>query len=320
MKPSGAAAFSISDNGRLVYALGEGGGGLQRSFVWVDRDGREEPVLAAPADYGEFNLSPDGTRVAVSIRGDDPAVWIYDLTRNTPTRLTFESDNPLARGPTWTPDGARVAFGSPLAWKRADGTGDVETLGDGSGRFPLAFSPDETTLVFGGGRNAGLRTLTLEGDRTSTVLLDDDFDERNATLSPDGRWLAYTSNETGQREVYVRPFPDLEAGTKWRISTDGGAWPLWNPAGDELFYSGPTGLMAQEFEADPAFTPTALTQVFEREFVVARNREMAVSPDGRRFLLLTNYAAGTATENTEPLQINVVLNWHQELLERVPIQ
>ena len=211
-----------------------------------------------------------------------------------------------------------MAFGTPLAWKRADGTGDVETLSDEAERFPLAFSPDGTTLVTedrAGG--FGLGMLTLEGDRASTVLLDEAFREQNASLSPDGRWVAYTSNETGQREVYVRPFPDVDAG-RWQISTDGGEWPLWNPAGDELFYRGPTGVMALEFEADPTFTPGALTLLIERDIIGGRNRRMAVSPNGQRFLLLTARLA-TSSEDTIPAQIHVVVNWHQELLERVPI-
>ena len=318
VKASGGANFSISDNGRLVYALG-GGAGAQRSFVWVDRDGGEEPVAADRADYQEFNLSPDGERVAVRIAGDDPAVWIYDLIRDITTRLTFESDNPAPQMPTWTPDGTRVAFGTPLAWKRADGTGDVEILSDDAALFPVAFSPDGTTLVTEDrAADPGLGMLTLEGDRASTVLLDEEFAERNASLSPDGRWVAYTSSETGQREVYVRPFPDVETG-KWQISTDAGEWPLWNPAGDELFYRGPTGVMAQEFEADPRFTPRALTLVIERGITGGRNRRMAVSPDGQRFLFLTDATGDLNAEDAAPAQINVVLNWHQELLERVPI-
>jgi len=126
--------------------------------------------------------------------------------------------------------------------------------------------------------------LTLDGDRSSTVLLDDDWNEFGAALSPDGRWLAYGSNETGRREVYVRPFPDVDAG-RWHISTDDGEWPLWNPAGDELFYRGPMGVMAVEFEGDPTFAPGAPTLLIEREIIGGRNRRMAVSPDGQRFLL-----------------------------------
>ena len=312
VKGSGRANFSISDNGRLVYSLGGGGGG-QRSLVWVNRDGGEEPVAADRANYQEFSLSPDGERVAVRITGDDSAVWIYDLIRDITTRLTFESDNPAPGLPTWTPDGTRVAFGAPLAWKRADGTGDVETLSDDAERFPQAFSSDGTTLVTeerAGDRGLGI--LTLDGDRTSTVLLDDEFNERNASLSPDDRWVAYTSNETGQREVYVRPFPDVATG-KWQISTDGGEWPLWNPAGDELFYRGSTGVMAQEFEADPTFTPSALTLLIERDIIGGRNRRMAVSPNGQRFLLLKEEGLATNTEDVIPPQIHVVLNWFEEL-------
>ena len=283
---TGAVNFDISDNGRVVYALGGGPGQVQRSFVWVDRDGREEPVSAEPADYQEFSLSSDGTRVAVRVQGDDPRVQIVDLTRDRTTRLTFESDNVGALFPTWTPDGTHVAFGAPLSWKRLDGSGEIETLNDVPQRFPQAFSPDGTKLVFEDrtdGTDLGM--LALEGDRTSALLLNEEFRSADATLSPDGRWLAYRSNETGQNEIYVRPFPEVKAGN-WQISSDGGGWPLWNPLGDELFYKGPDGVMALEFEADPTFTPGALTRLFERGGGYEINRRMAVSPDGQRFLFL----------------------------------
>lgn len=173
VKTSGAADRSISGDGRLVYASGTGDG-PRRSFVWVNKAGQEEPVAADPAGYREFNLSPDGTRVAVNIGGDDSAVWIYDLVRNTTTRLTFQS-GVTSRFPTWTPDSTLVAFGPPLSWKRADGTGEVERLTDESGRRPLAFSPDGMTLVFEdrGGNSTGLGMLAWE-DGASTVLLDEE--------------------------------------------------------------------------------------------------------------------------------------------------
>ena len=318
----GWAHYASADDGTLVYLPAVDSLSIERTLLWVDRDGRDEPVAAAPADYQEFNLSPDGTRVAVRIAGDDPAVWIYDLIRDTSTRLTFESDVVSGLAPTWTSDGTRVAFSTPLAWKNADGTGDVETLSDDGRRVPQAFSPDGTTLVFEeramGGR-WGLGMLTLDGDRAATVLLDDDeFDEWGATLSPDGRWLAYSSDETGRSEVYVRPFPDADTG-KWQISTDGGDWSLWNPAGDELFYRGPTGVMAVEFEGDPTFAPGAPRLLIEREIIGSRFRRMAVSPNGHRFLLLTDATGESNLEDVPPPQIHVVLNWHSELLERVPI-
>ena len=221
----GAADFSISDNGRLVYFLGINRTSGPQSFVWVDRDGREEPVPVAPDSFEEFNLSPEGDRVAVRVSGDDPYVAIVDVNGGTATRLTFESDNVGALYPTWTHDGTRVAFGPPLSWKHADGSGEVETLSDDPVRLPQAFSADGTTLIFRDrlpGSEDAVGMLTLEGDRSSTILLDEGFTERSAVLSPDGRWLAYSSNETGQFEVYVKPFPDVEAG-RWPISSGGGA-------------------------------------------------------------------------------------------------
>ena len=184
VKVSGAANFSISDNGRLVYALGTGG--RQESFVWVDREGREEPVAVDSRDYSEFALSPDGLRVAARVVADTDDVWVFDLVRNTAMRLTFEETE--ARFPTWTPDGTRIAFGSPLSWKRADGTGEAEVLTADPRGDPQAFSPDGSILLFvdrSSGNDIGM--LSLEGDRASTLLLQGEYDERNASLSPDGR-------------------------------------------------------------------------------------------------------------------------------------
>ena len=187
-------------------------------------------------------------------------------------------------------------------------------------RVPQAFSPDGTTLVFedraaADGEN-GVGVLTLEGDRTATLVVDGEFGERNPALSPDGRWLAYNSDETGEHQVYVQPFPDVDSG-KRQISTDGGEWPVWNPAGGELFYRGPTGGMALALETEPTFTPGALTQLFERVLFGGRARRMAVLPDGQRFLLLAE-----ATENADgeavPSQVIVVENWFEELRRLVP--
>jgi len=318
VEPGGAIQFAVADDGGLAYL--SGGADADRStLVWVSRDGREERVAADPAAYQEFTLSPDGRRVAVRVSGEQRAVWIYDLVRGSRTRLTFESDAVGAFFPTWTPDGTRVAFGPPLSWKRADGIGAVEGLDDAAGRVPQAFSPDGTTLVFvdqntEGGTGVGV--LTLEGDRTATLVIDGEFSERNGALSPDGGWVAYSSDETGQHQVYVRPFPDVDGG-RWQISTDGGEWPVWNPAGGELFYLGPAGVMALAFEIEPTFTPGALTQLFDRTIIGGRNRRMAVSPDGRRFLLLAN-ATETAGGEAAPSQLVVVQHWFEELRRLVP--
>jgi serine/threonine-protein kinase len=319
VEPNGAVQFAVADDGGLAY-LSEADDGGAFTFVWVDRDGREEPIAAATAFYQEFTLSPDGTRIGVRAGADDQsAVWIYDLVRGFSSRLTFESDGVTGGVPTWTPDGMRVAFGAPLSWKRADGIGDVERLDEAPARFPQAFSPDGTTLVFqdvAGRGGSGLGVLEMEGNRT-TMLVDGEAAETNAALSPDGRWLAYSSDETGRRQVYVRPFPDVDRG-RWQVSTVGGNWPLWNPAGRELFYRGPTGVMALAFETEPTFTPGALTQLFERSIARTLARQLAVSPDGERFLLLAT-APGTAGSESAPSQLIVVQNWFEELTRLVPV-
>jgi len=312
------ANYGIAGDGTLIYLSGAGGGLL--SFAWVDRAGGEELVAASPGFYQEFSLSPDATRVAVRVAGADSGVWIYDLIRNTTMRLTFEADEVAPFFPRWTPDGTHVAFGPPLSWKRADGTGQIERLVDTEDGMPQAFSPDGTMLVFqnDGAGGAGLGVLTLDGDQTPTVLLDQQFSETSASLSTDGRWLAYVSDESGVLQVYVRPFPDVETG-RWQISTDGGEWPVWSPVGDELFYRSPTGIMALAFEADPTFTPGALTQVVERPIVGARYRRLSPSPDGQRFLIYSNATISGSPDGERP-QIIVVQNWFEELERLVPIE
>ena len=201
------AHYAVADDGTLVYLPSSVGSAAVLSLVWVDRQGREEPAVAEPRSFQEFSLSPDGTRVAVRVSdGDRNDVWIFDLNRNTNTRLTFEDDP--SESPTWTPDGTRVAFGSPPAWKAADGTGEVEPLSESPETFPQSFSPDGGVLVVStraGGRDLGV--VALDGDGTVMPLLQEEFNVGIAALSPDGRWIAYQSDETGQFEIYVRPFP-----------------------------------------------------------------------------------------------------------------
>ena len=323
-KQSGGASFSVSLDGTLAYIAGDASGFQERTFVWVDREGREEAVVAEARDYQEFTLSPDGDRIAVRV--DDPEnqdVWIYDLTRNTSSRLTF--DPGVEFFPVWTPDGEHVAFGDePLSWKSTDGTGEVEVLAEGVNGRPNAFSPDGGTLIFhdqSSGSNIGI--MSLEGERNSTLLLEDQFDKRNASFSPDGRWIAYQSNESGQTEVYVRPFPDVDSGY-WQMSTDGGAWPLWNPNGQELFYAGPEGMMAVAIETEPTFVPGAVELLFDTipyatPFTGGNtNRRLDISSNGEQFLIFS-VPLGRADETATRPQINIVLNWFEELKERVPV-
>jgi len=324
----GDAHFSLAEDGTLVYVPRTGGGvAEQLTFVWVDREGREEPVAAEPRVYQEFSLSPDGTKIAVRVIGpENQDVWIYDLERDTQMRLTFDPATEVF--PIWTPDGQWVAFGSsdgPLSWKAADGTGKVETLVESpSNQYPQVFSADGTALVFQDRNSAGpdLGMLSLEGERTSTPLLETEFLELNAALSPDGRWMAYESNESGQFEVYVRPFPDVTGG-RWQVSSGGGGWPLWSPVGEQLFYVGSEGMMAVPVETEPTFTQGTVDLLFDLSPYWspsggATNRRIDISPEGDRFLMLK--AGGGSDETTETRSIIIVLNWFEELERLVPTE
>ena len=215
-----------------------------------------------------------------------------------------------------------MAFGRTegMFWKAADGTGEVELLVENSSnQWPQAFSPDGTVLVFedwGSGGDLGM--LSLEGERVSTPLLNTEFSERNATLSPDGRWIAYQSDESGQFEVYVRPFPDVDDG-KWQVSSDGGTWPLWAPDGRELFYLGPQDMMSVAIETEPAITLGRREPLFDTAPYLRPPgltiRRVAIAPDGR-FLLLKQ--GGGSGVSAAPPSIVVVQNWFEELKRLVP--
>jgi serine/threonine-protein kinase len=321
-KSTGAASFSLSRDGTLVYLAGQASTG-QRTIVWVDRQGREEAIKAPPRAYAYLRLSPDGTRIALDIRDQENDIWIWDLARETLARLTF--DPGLNRGPVWTPDGKRVAFSAQregsenIYWQAADGSGAPEPLTQmpNTPIFPHAFSPDGTLLLFTEiptPRNISL--VKLDGDRKPQPLLQSSFSESSPEISPDGRWLAYDSNESGRVEVYVRPFPDVNAG-RWQISTGGGASPLWNPNGRELFYYGQVGtVMAVRVEPSTSFQAGAPQLVLQGPYVAPIGAShYSVSRDGRRFLMIKDAAT---QGNVPPPQINVVLNWSEELKRRVP--
>lgn len=254
---------SVSENGVLAY---HPSATLPiRRLVWVDRGGNEEPLAAEPRRYYGLRLSPDGQCLAIAVTDSgNTDVWIYDLERKTPSRLTF--DPAADRFPLWTPDGQRVVFASGreggqfnMFWKAADGTGLVERLTTSPNhQVPHSFSPDGKQLVFverSQETRLDLRVLSMEGEPTSQPLLRTPFHEVYPVLSSDGQWMAYTSDETGQSEVYVRPFPNVEDG-KQQISTDGGRSPVWGPKGRELFYCNLNGevMMVVAIQTEPTFS------------------------------------------------------------------
>ena len=330
---TGAANADIARTGALVYLPDEGGGGPVRTLVWVDRDGTEEALATPPRGYVYPRLSPDGTKVALDARDREDDVWIWDLTRETPTRLTFSAQSD--QYPVWTPDGQQVVFGSSrngsvmnLYWRAADGTGTVERLTESpNDQYPHSLSPDGTRLVFredAPDTRSDLYVLTLDNDRRVEPLIMTEFREVNAEISPDGRWLAYESNASGQYEIYVQPFPDVDAG-RWQMSTTGGSRPLWGQDGRELFYLTEAGVMGVTVETGAGFAAGTPRLVVERPYFGMQaafpghtadfaGRTYDISPDGQRFLMLKDSNDAGTNQN----EIVVVLNWFTELERLVP--
>jgi serine/threonine-protein kinase len=326
-KPTGAASFSVSSDGTLVYLAGDATGAFQRNLVWVDRNGREEPISAPPRNYQYPRLSPDGTRLALDSRDEENDIWIWDFARQNLARLTF--DPGFNRGPVWTPDGSRVVFSAArdgaenIYWQSGDGSGTPELLVESpvmnAQIFPHAFSPDGTQLLFTNTNPP--RDIFLSSVDGSQVepLMATSFSEFNPSVSPDGRWLAFESDESGRFVVYVRPFPEVQTG-RWQISTAGGTRPLWSRDGRELFYLETQGrLMSAAVENGPTFVHRTPRMVFEGGYAAPnQGRTYDVSADSQRFVMIKN-ATGDAGGDAAPPHINIVLNWFEELKARVPV-
>jgi eukaryotic-like serine/threonine-protein kinase len=317
---SGAAQYSFSATGSLVFVSG-GFQATQSKLVWVRRNGTEEAASAPAHGYLIPRLSPDGGGVAVGIAEQENQIWLYDLSRETLTRLTFEGNS--SNGPIWTPDGKRVVFnsnkegGTNIFWQLADGSGGLERLTTSEYlHAPMSWSPDGQLLAFHEVNPTTQRDIWVlrMGDRKAQPFLRTQFDEAVPRFSPDGRWLAYISNESGRYEVYVQPYPG--PGGKWQISTDGGTEPAWNRNGRELFYRSGNKMMAVDMTTQPSFSVGRPRMLFEGRYAQppfpATNYD--VSADGQRFLMLKPVEQAQAA----PTQINVVLNWFEELKQKVP--
>jgi len=329
--------YDLSDGGTLVYSRTD----PRRMLVWVDRDGREVALPVRPQTYLYPRISPDGTRVALDIRTrDEGDIWVLDLRRFDFVRL---ADTGNDRHPVWTPDGSRIFFASNksllglrgsevtesyrLLSQVADGTGTPESfLERNDVEFPQSFSPDGTKLILRSmtGQSVGGRTeptrfsntgydlnLFTMPSRRLEPLIASVFFETNGEISPDGRWIAYESQESSRRDVYVRPFPGVSK-QRWLISTDGGSQPLWSRSGDELFYLGPDGrLMGVRVQTSPSFLASPATRVLNTVYlfhsVVNPGRTYDISPDGKRFLMIKELDGGIGPQPV------IVMNWAASL-------
>ncbi|HEX2463022.1 MAG TPA: hypothetical protein VHR17_00275, partial [Thermoanaerobaculia bacterium] len=286
-------------DGTLVYAEAPGGVSIDHTLVWVDRSGRETTLDLRAATYNTPRISPDGTRLAVS----DGDIWLVDLAHPSaePTRLTFARE--IDWFPVWTPDGRRLVFGSwrggalsNLFVQSVEG-GTAERLTTSpDGQLPTSITPDGTSVVFHQLR-LGLQRVRLEPPRTVEPLLETPYEARNGEVSPDGRWLAYEGElaaRPGQLDVYVRPFPDVNAG-QWQVSPAGGVQPAWASDGSELFYRNPDGavMVARVAAKGGSFSTEKPVRLFQGPYMKRSGnmgRSYDVSPDGRRFLMLKERA------------------------------
>jgi Tol biopolymer transport system component len=311
--------FTLSENGLLAY---ESAGEISNSqLAWYDRAGKQMSTVGRAGNYYSIGLSPEENSVAVErAEKGNFDIWLIDVARNTPTRFTF--DPAWDRSPIWSPDGSRIVFSSirpilsDLYVKPANGSSNEQLLLKTSqAKMPTDWSSDGKLILYTESNTKGkidIWVLPLEGDRTPKPFLQDDFEKLSAKFSPDGKWVAYSSDESGQTQVYVRPFP--VPGGKYQVSSAGGSQPVWRRDGKELFYIGADGkLMALEVKRSSKFEAgdvkvlfdTHIGNVFSSGLLPSRTN-YAVSGDGQRFLM-------NSFMETSALPITVVLNWTADL-------
>jgi Tol biopolymer transport system component len=313
---SSSTDYSLSSNGTLVYVPGSSRNAPVH-LEWVTRDGAELPLAAAPHVYVLPKISPDGKRIAIGITEKDAQVYIYDISRDTLNRFTFQGSNNLV--PLWTPDGKRIAYISNstgprnIFWQLADGTGGLERLNTSPQlSIPGSWSPDGKVLAYAiidPHMGYDIWTMTASDHKTQ-IFLQTKFNESAPQFSPDGRWLAYASDESGHFEIYVVSYPGL--GGKWQISSDGGREPLWNRNGRELFFRDGNKMMAAPIDTQQGFSAGTPKMLFQGQYVMLANStpNYDVTADGQKFLMLKS--------TVQPTQINVVVNWFKELKQKVP--
>ena len=312
---SGDATYCVSSSGVLAYVpLGSSTFDIN-TVAWMDRQGKVSTVLDKPRPYFLGSISPDGQKLAMEINAANDDIWVYHIPRGTLTRLTFGGGN---NGyPIWTPDGKYVVHsaekgGSPnLYRKQWDGGGSEERLTfSDQNQTPTSISPDGKRLAFLQNGDIWILPLEPEGannDRKPFPFIKSSADEQLAFFSPDGRWMGYSSNESGKYEVFVTSFPNREG--KWQVSSGGGFLIGWNRNGKELFYVNGTSLMVVDISLQPTFDFTTPKKVCE--IPPSSSGPWDISPDGKRFMLVVS-----PTQQFTTTKVNVVLEWFEELKEK----
>ncbi len=326
---TGGAQFSFSETGIFTYVASSG---RNLSINWMDRVGKFTPLREAPGQYSTPMFSPDGKRLALHVGDSKRAdIWVHDWERDTATRLTFTGE--AIRFPVWTPDGQRITYSARekdgsfgLFWIRADGGGDPQRLTNNKNlQVPTSWSPEGKVLAFhqyNPETYTDIMILSVEGNEISgwkpgepKPFHNSTSNDWRAAFSPDGRWLAYTSGEAGNNEVYVRPFPG--PGAKWLISSGGGEVPTWSQNGRELFYRNQKTIMVVGYTASGDTFRPAKPQPWSPGQVVGPMgaRNFNLHPDGKRFAVLM---PAHGKEAAKADKVVIIFNFFEELRRKVP--
>lgn len=310
--------FTVSMDGMLIYRYQEDS--QVTGLTWVDRQGKSTAVSAPNHVYWDPRLSPDGQRVAVNSRDSGTEIWVYEFTRSTLTRLTFNSGEDET--PFWSPDGKWIAFAStrngrpPTVFRKlADGSGVPEPLWTNGHHLHVecwsAHGPSIIVTDNDPNTLEDIWLLNLGDEIAARPLLQTQFNEYGGRISPDGLWLAYTSDESGRNEVYVRAFPDMKK--KVQVSAKGGSQPVWAANGKELFYRGEGHLMAVAVTPGETLVLTSPKPLFTDQYAnpAVKHTSYDVARDGKRFLMLQGEVYGGTS-------LNVVFNWFDEVKRLAP--
>ncbi len=324
---SAGGQFDFSLNGTFVYRSGKAVA-AGYPVVWLDSSGKTQPLLAKPATYSTPRVSPDGSRLALSAdtaKGLD--IYVYDMQRDAISRLTFDGKQNL--WPLWTPDGKHIIYGSGFSgiwWIRADGAGEAQRLLEGNTLIPNSLSSDGRRLAYtsnGAKKESGTLPLDLTDPEhpkpgKPEAFLKTPAVETAVVFSPDGRWIAYTSDESGRREVYVRP-AQSSGGGKWQISTGGGIYSFWSRDGRELYFMSPDNhIMVAEYTAKGDSFEAGKPRVWSETPIRETNAVLPaldLAPDGKRFAVLPRSEVAAETGS---VHVTFLLNFFDELRRRAP--
>ena len=337
---TGGGQFEVSGTGSLVYLAGKSGS-AKFPIVWMDSSGKTEPLLANPSTYYSPRFSPDGNWLALSMNpGKGADIYIYDWRHDAMSRLTFTGNGNY--DPVWAPDGKHIAYDAAdgMWWIRADGAGEPQRLLEGKAMYSYSFSPDGKRLsYFAQGPETKYDILTLPLDLSdpehpkpgkTEAFLHTPANEMYGTFSPDGRWMAYQSDESGTPEVYVRGFGNSQAGSsqgslggKWQISSGGGNKPVWSRDGRELFFANSEGRLtvsecaAQHTTQGDSFTYSKPRLWADKQLLGGNRLYYDVVPDGKRFAV---FAQPESEEKQGNVHVTFLLNFFDEVARKVPVK